>query len=78
MSSNEPQVEQEKQPCVETWADCLQRMAAMCGGSTRPSAACCRGASDQQPATSEEQRSGRSCRCRTTQPGAAGSGPEMV
>ena len=78
MSSNKPHVEQDRQPRVEPWADCLQRMAAMCGGSSPPSAACCRGASDQQPATSEEQRSARSCRCRTTQPEAAASGPEMV
>ena len=78
MSSNEPQVEHEKQPSVEPWADCLQWMAAMRGGSSRPSAACCGGASDQQPVTSEEQRSGRSCRCRTAQPEAAASGPEMV
>ena len=78
MSSNQPQVEQERQPRIEAWADCLQRMAAMCGGSTRPSATCCRGATNEQPTTSEETRSGRSCRCGTNQPGAAESGPEMV
>ncbi len=78
MSSNEPQVEQERQPRAEPWADRLEWMAAMCGGTTRPSAACCRGASDQQPAPSEEHRSGRSCRCGTSEPRADASGPEMV
>ncbi len=78
MSSNEPQVEQGRQPHFEPWAGCLQWMAAMCRGSIRPSAACCPAASDQQPASSEEQRPGRSCRCGATHPGAAESGPEMV
>jgi hypothetical protein len=78
MSSNEPQVEQQRQPRIETWADCLQRMAAVCGGTTRPSAGCCRGASDQQQTPSQEPRPDPSCSCGTTQPGAAESGPEMV
>ena len=78
MSNDEPQVEQETQGRVETWADCLRWMAAMCGGPSRPSGTCCRGAFDQQPTTSEEMRSGRSCRCGTSEAAAAEPGPEMV
>ena len=78
MPSNEPPVQQEKQPRVEPWADCVQTMAAMCGGVSRPGAACCRGATNEQPTTSEETRSGHSCRCGTSQAGAAKSGPEML
>ena len=78
MSSNAPQVEEQRQSRVEPWAGCLQWMAAMCGGTTRPNVACCGGASDQQPAPSEEPRSGPSCRCGTTHPGAAEPGLEMV
>lgn len=78
MSSNGPQVEQERDARIERWADCVQRMAAMCGGVTRPDAACCRGATNEQPITSEETRSGHSCQCGTSQAGAAKSGPEML